>query len=76
MKDKIGFWGYPPPEVINKVKQEYPNAQWFDLDFDFSNRVPDSNILPESYCKIIKQIINNSLYFRDEIIKIVAYRQR
>lgn len=72
MKDKIGFWGDPPPEVINKVKQEYPNAQWFDLDFDFSNRVPDSNILPESYCKIIKQIINNSLYFRDEIIKIVA----
>lgn len=72
MKDKIGFWGYPPPDVINRVKKEYPSAQWFDLDFDFSGRVPDANILPESYCKIIKQIINNSLYFRDEIIKIVA----
>lgn len=72
MKDKIGFWGYPPPDVINRVKKEYPNAQWFDLDYDFSTKVPDSNILPESYCKIIKQIINNSLYFRDHIIKIVA----
>ena len=72
MKDKIGFWGYPPPDVINRIKKEYPNAQWFDLDFDFSNKVPNANILPESYCKIIKQIINNSLYFRDEIIKIVA----
>lgn len=72
MKDMIGFWGYPPPEVINRIKKEYPNAQWFDLDFDFTDRVPDANILPESYCKIIKQIINNSLYFRDEIIKIVA----
>jgi len=72
MKDKIGFWGYPPPQVINRVRKEYPNAQWFDLDYDFSDKVPDANILPESYCKIIKQIINNSLYFRDEIIKIVA----
>ena len=72
MKVKIGFWGYPPPQVINRVRKEYPNAQWFDLDYDFSDKVPDANILPESYCKIIKQIINNSLYFRDEIIKIVA----
>ena len=72
MKDKIGFWGYPHPKVIERVKKEYPDAQWFDLDFDFSPKVPESNILPESYCKIIKQIINNSLYFKDEIIKIVA----
>ncbi|MBO6257080.1 helix-turn-helix domain-containing protein, partial [bacterium] len=72
MKNKIGFWGYPPPDVIQRIKKEYPKAQWFDLDFDFSDKVPDANILPESYCKIIKQIINNSLYFKNELIKIVA----
>ncbi|MBP3847245.1 hypothetical protein J6I39_05805 [bacterium] len=72
MKNKIGFWGYPPPDVIQRIKNEYPKAQWFDLDFDFSDKVPDANILPESYCKIIKQIINNSLYFKNELIKIVA----
>ena len=72
MKDKIGFWGYPHPKVIERIQSEYPKAQWFDLDLDFSGRVPDSNVLPESYCKIIKQIINNSLFFRDEIIKIIA----
>ncbi len=72
MKNKIGFWGYPPPDVIQRIKKEYPEAQWFDLDFDFSDKVPDANILPESYCKIIKQIINNSLYFKNELIKIVA----
>lgn len=70
MKNKIGFWGYPHPEIIKKVKNEYPQAQWFDLDFDLNS--PESGILPESYCKIIKQIINNSLYYRDEIIKIIA----
>ncbi len=72
MKNKIGFWGYPPPDVIQRIKNEYPEAQWFDLDFDFSDKVPDANILPESYCKIIKQIINNSLYLKNELIKIVA----
>lgn len=72
MKNKIGFWGYPHPQIIKRIKQQYPDAQWFDLDFDFSDKVPDFNILPESYCKIIKQIINNSIYFRDDLIKIVA----
>ncbi len=72
MKDKIGFWGYPPPEIISKYKKLYPNAKWLDLDFDFSSFVPDSNILPESYCKIIKQIINNALYYKNDIIKILA----
>ena len=72
MKNKIGFWGYPHPQTIKRIKQQYPDAQWFDLDFDFSDKVPDFNILPESYCKIIKQIINNSIYFRDDLIKIIA----
>lgn len=72
MKDKIGFWGYPPPDIIKKNKKLYPHAKWFDLDFDLSSYVPDTNILPESYCKIIKQIINNSIYYKNELIKIVA----
>lgn len=72
MKNKIGFWGYPPPEVIKRIKKEYPEAQWFDLDFDLGSKVSDADILPKNYCKIIKQIINNSLYFKDELIKIAA----
>lgn len=72
MKNKIGFWGYPHPKIIAEVKQEYPAAQWVDLDVEISPKVPNANILPESYCKIIKQIINNALYLKDEIIKIIA----
>ncbi len=72
MKDKIGFWGYPYPKVINELKQKYPQAQWIDLDFDLSEFVPDSNILPESYCKIIKNIINNAIYYKNDLITIAA----
>lgn len=67
-KGKIGFWGYPDPDVINSVKREYPNHEWIDLDLDFG--YPDKNILPESYCKIIKNIINNSIELNP--VKIIA----
>ena len=56
---KIGFWGYPDPDVVKKVKSNYPNAEWIDLDIDFY--YPKTNILPESYCKIIRNIIDNAI---------------
>ncbi|MDR1326807.1 MAG: hypothetical protein LBJ74_00200 [Heliobacteriaceae bacterium] len=60
----IGFFGVPNPEIIAK----YPDAQWIDLDIDFG--APDSKILPDAYCKIIKNVINNALHFKPD--KIVA----
>ena len=63
---KIGFWGYPDPQIINKIKNQYPNSEWVDLDIDFG--YPKNNILPESYCKIIKNIIDNALYLKPELI--------
>ena len=63
---KIGFWGYPNPKVIQDIKQKYHNAKWIDLDVDF--KAPKSNILPESYCKIIRNIFDNCLYYRPDII--------
>lgn len=64
----IGFWGYPDPEIIAKTKIEYPNAEWVDLDIDFG--AEDKGILPDAYCKIIKNIVNNSFKFRP--VRIVA----
>lgn len=72
MRNRIGFWGYPHPKVISELKQKYPQAQWIDLDFDLSEFVPDSNILPESYCKIIKNIINNAIYYKNDLLTIAA----
>ncbi len=62
----IGFWGYPHPEEIEKTKAMYPNAEWVDLDIDFE--YPKTNILPEAYCKIIRNIIDNSVYLKPDLI--------
>ena len=62
----IGFWGYPPPDIINETKEKYPNAKWIDLDIDYN--YPKTNILPESYCKIIRNIIDNTLYLNPDLI--------
>ncbi len=66
----IGFWGYPDPEIIFYLKQKNPQAEWVDLDVDFN--YPNTNILPDAYCKIIKNIMNNAIFLRKNIIKIVA----
>lgn len=72
MKEKniIGFWGYPHPDIINEYKKTYPNATWIDLDIDC--KFPKQDILPESYCAIIKNIINGAFYYKDELIEILA----
>jgi len=63
---KIGFWGYPNPDVVKKIKNEYGDAEWIDLDVDFGN--PRTSVLPESYCKIIKNIIDNSMAIKPKLI--------
>ena len=63
---KIGFWGYPHPDIIKKTKEDYPNAEWIDLDIDFY--YPKTNILPKSYCKIIRNIIDNAMFLKPDLI--------
>lgn len=66
----VGFWGYPDPEIVLELKNDFPDAKWVDLDADFG--YPDTNILPDAYCKIIKNVINNAIYLKSDIVKIVA----
>lgn len=63
---RIGFWGYPDPEVVKNFKNQYPNSEWVDLDIDFG--YPGVNVLPDAYCKIIRNIIDNTFYLRPDII--------
>lgn len=63
---KIGFWGYPDPQVIKRIKNQYTNSEWIDLDIDFG--YPAVNVLPEAYCKIIRNIVNNTFYLKPDLI--------
>ncbi len=69
-KNIIGFWGYPHPELIDKYKKLYPDAEWIDFDIDYGFN--KQNILPESYCAIIKNIINSAFYYKENLITILA----
>ncbi len=69
-KDIIAFWGYPEKDIISQTKIEYPEASWVDLDINYN--YPDLKIIPENYCVIIKNIVNNAFYLKDRIIKILA----
>lgn len=69
-KSVIGFCGYPNPCVINNLKVQYPGATWLDLDVELPF-VIDYKILPQVYCKIIKNIINNAIYYKKDLITIV-----
>lgn len=72
----IGFCGYPDPDVIKELKNKYPEHTWLDLDIDF--KVPESKIIPNAYCKIMKNIINNAFYYKDylELIVIAVGREK
>ncbi len=70
IKNVIGFWGYPHPDLIEKHKKLYPQAQWVDFDIDYGASKQD--ILPESYCTIIKNIINNAFHYKDTLLIILA----
>lgn len=69
-KNKIGFWGYPDPQTIEQLKQKYPNHQFLDLDIDY--KYPSSGILPEAYCKIIRNIMDNSIHLKNELDFIIG----
>lgn len=66
----IAIWGYPDPEVLDKVKKEFPHNEIIDLDINFS--YPSSNILPDAYCRIITNIVDNAVFLKDRIDVIVA----
>ncbi len=69
-KNIIGFFGCPRFELIEKIKKEYKNAQFVDLDVNYN--YPDLKIAPDNYCVIIKNILNNAFYLKDKIILILA----
>ena len=66
----IGIWGYPDPEIFLQIRKKYPLHEIIDLDINY--KMPSSNILPNAYCRIIKNIIDNALALKENLEIIVA----
>jgi len=69
-KKIIGLWGYPDPQVFHAVTAKYPEYEIIDLDVNYS--MPSSGILPEAYCRIIKNIIDNAAALKNNLEIIIA----
>ncbi len=70
-KEKIiGIWGYPDPEVLKEVKEKYPNHRILDLDIPYN--APSTGMIPDAYCRIIRNIMDNSFAYKDRLELIVA----
>jgi len=69
-KKVLGIWGYPDPEILLQIRQKFPHHEIIDLDVNYE--MPDSGILPDAYCRIIKNIIDNAIALQENLEVIVA----
>lgn len=70
MKRLIGIWGYPAPGAFEEAKRKYPDNDVVDLDISIN--APSSGIIPDAYCRIMRNIIDNALFLRDRLDVIIA----
>lgn len=66
----IGFYGAPPQEELKAAARKYPLAPFWDLDVFFD--APQSKLLPDAYCHIIRNCIDNAMAAKDQLLCIVA----
>lgn len=69
-KDIIAFWGYIEPDIIEKYRLLYPQAEFVDLDVNIN--APRTAILPDASCKIIANMVDNAIFLKNEIILILC----
>jgi len=69
-KKIIGIWGYPEPEILFALRKKFPNHEILDLDVNYN--MPSSGILPDAYCRIIKNIIDNAIALKNNFEVIIA----
>lgn len=66
----IAIWGYPDKSVVANIINAYPEHLIVDLDIYYE--APESKILPENYCQIITNIIDNAVALKNKIEVIIA----
>lgn len=66
----IGFWGCPPRQVMAKAARSHPYDQFVDLDVDMN--APESGLVPDAYCQIVTNIVDNAIHLRKDLRLIIA----
>lgn len=66
----IGYWGCPPRDIMEKTARMHPFDGFIDLDIDM--KAPQTSIVPDAYCQIITNIIDNAVHLRNELRVIIA----
>ncbi|MDH5680268.1 MAG: hypothetical protein OEZ36_01675 [Spirochaetota bacterium] len=64
----IGFYGQPDQRTIDIFSKS--GYSFIDLDIDFKS--PNQKIVPQAYCHIIRDIINNAIHFKDRLELIIC----
>lgn len=67
---KIGFWGVPKNKIITEYQQKYPESDFLDLCMFYGAK--KTTILPDTTCKIISNIMDNAIYFKNDLDCIIA----
>lgn len=66
----IAAWGFPHPDVLDSILKKYEGLKIIDLDINYG--AYQSQLLPENYCQIITNIVDNAIALKNNIEIIVA----
>ncbi|MHB0913795.1 MAG: hypothetical protein ACYC2Y_10195 [Armatimonadota bacterium] len=66
----IGYWGCPPRRVLETYACKHPFDELIDLDVDMN--APSSGLVPDAYCQIVTNIVDNAVYLRDNLRLVIA----
>ena len=69
-KRKIGFWGVPNRDIIEEYKSKYPQHEFVDLCLLYGAK--KTTILPDTTCKIISNVVDNAMFFQNDLDCIIA----
>jgi hypothetical protein len=66
----IGFWGAPPRAALEAAARRFPGAAFYDLDVHHGAR--ETRTVPDAYCHIIRNCVDNALALGDRLLAVVA----
>lgn len=66
----IGYWGCPPRNIIAKYGRLHPFDRFLDLDIDMN--APPSGLVPDAYCQIVTNLVDNAVHLKKDLRFIIA----